>query len=140
MDMKPAVLCPYLNFNGDCRQAMEFYQSCLGGKLDMQTFGDAGMAQDPAMKDKIVHAMLESGDIVFMASETMPDMPFTKGNNVHMSLVGTDDAKLRGFFEKLSAGGSVSMKLEKQFWGDVFGTLTDKFGVHWMVNIAEKKA
>lgn len=143
--MKPARLCPYLKFDGDCRQAMEFYAAAMGGKLTMQTFGESGHSPDPSMNDRVMHAMLENGDdLSFMACDIMPGMggpgPYVKGHRMDLSLSGTDDAKLRGFFEKLSAGGTVTMPLAKQFWGDVFGMFTDKFGNDWMVNIAEKKA
>ena len=138
--MKAASLCPYLTFDGDCKEALEFYKSCLGGKLEIQTFGESGHSPDPSMNDRVMHGMITSGDISFMASDTMPGvMEFSKGNNVQLALVGTDDAKLRGYFQKLSAGGKVTMPLAKQFWGDVYGTFTDKFGMYWMVDIGQKK-
>ncbi len=136
--MLPAHLSPYLTFNGNCRDAMTFYQACLGGKLTMQTFGEAPMPSAPEDKEKIMHAMLENDALSFMASDSMPGQPVTMGTNVSLSLVGTDETLLRGFFAKLSEGGNVTMPLDKQFWGDVFGMCTDKFGIHWMVNIAEK--
>ena len=118
---------------------MEFYNACLGGKLTMQTFGQAPMPSAPEDKEKIMHAMLENDALSFMASDSMPGKPVTMGSNVTLSLVGTDNQKLTAFFEKLSAGGTIVMPLEKAFWGDTFGMLTDKFGVHWMVNIAAAK-
>jgi PhnB protein len=87
-----------------------------------------------------MHASLENDDLTIMASEMMPGMKLIKGTNVSLSLVGNDAAKLKGFFEKLSAGGTVTMPMEKQFWGDVFGMFTDKFGIHWMVNVTEREA
>lgn len=137
--MPDVALHAYLNFDGDCRQAMEFYHACLGGKLTMQTFGESPVPSDASTKDRIMHAMLETPDFTILASDTMPGMPFAKGTNVSLSLVGTDEKRLKEFFQKLSAGGNVTMKMEKQFWGDVFGMLTDKFGIHWMVDIGEKK-
>jgi PhnB protein len=133
-----ATLAPYLNFDGDCRAAMEFYASCLGGKLFLQTFGEAPVPSDAATKDRIMHARLDGGGMTLMASDTMPGMPFVKGNNIHLSLGGTDEAALTGMFAKLSAGGTVTMPLQKQFWGDTFGMLTDRFGVHWMVNVTAR--
>jgi PhnB protein len=65
--------------------------------------------------------------------------PLTVGNNVHLSLIGSDEANLTRYFNRLSEGGTVDMPLEKQFWGDAFGMLTDKFGVHWMVNISAER-
>ena len=133
-----ATLSPYLNFNGKTAEAMRFYQSVLGGDLYIQTFGDAGAAQDESMKDLTLHAALTSDAIALYASDGRPGVPVIFGDNVHLSLQGNDSEKLRGYFEGLSAGGGVDMPLDKQFWGDIFGMLTDKFGVHWMVNITAR--
>jgi PhnB protein len=131
-----ATLNPYLNFNGTTAEAMRFYQSVLGGELNIQTFGDAGMAQDEAQKNLTLHAALTSDEITLFASDGRPDTKVIFGDNVHLSLQGGDSAKLNGYFSGLAAGGQVDMPLAKQFWGDTFGMLTDKFGVHWMVNIS----
>jgi len=130
-----AILNPYLNFNGNAAEAMRFYQSVLGGELNIQTFGDAGMAQTDTEKNLTVHAALKSDGITLFASDGRPDMKVIFGDNVHLSLHGTDTATLTAYFNGLAAGGSVDMPLAKQFWGDTFGMLTDKFGAHWMVNI-----
>lgn len=130
------TLTPYLNFNGDAAEAMRLYQSILGGELTMQTFGEAHMAESPAEKDLVVHATLKAGRAVLMASDTHPKDRRTAGDNVHMSLMGEDQAGLTQVFGRLAEGGRVDMPLAKQFWGDTFGMLTDKFGVHWMVNIS----
>ena len=130
-----AVLTPYLAFESQTAEAMKFYQSVLGGKLMMQTFAEAGMTQNEADKDKIIHASLENGTLSFMASDGGSMHPIQMGDNISMSISGTDEANLRKYFEGLSAGGKVDMPLEKQFWGDVYGQLTDKFGIHWMINI-----
>jgi PhnB protein len=127
---------PYLNFNGNTAAVMKFYQSILGGDLTMQTFGEAKMAEDPKDKDLIVHAALKSGSVVIMASDTLPRMPASAGSNFRLSLQGQDAKSLTDIFNKLSLGGEVEMPLAKQFWGDTFGMLTDKFGIHWMVNIS----
>ena len=86
----------------------------------------------------IVHAALETDSLSLMASDTHPDEPPSVGNNVHLSLTGQDANKLTEIFKGLSQGGNVDMPLAKQFWGDTFGMVTDKFGVHWMVNIASQ--
>jgi PhnB protein len=130
------ILNPYLNFNGNAGEAMKFYHSILGGELKMQTFAEANMAETPEMKDMIVHADLKSGGVSLMASDTMPTRMARFGDNVHMSLTGSDQDELTEVFNKLSQGGKVDMPLAKQFWGDTFGMLTDKYGVHWMVNIS----
>jgi PhnB protein len=115
---------------------MNFYKSVLGGDLTMQTFGEANMAQDAKDKDLIVHAALKSGSVVIMASDPLPSMPATAGSNFRLSLQGQDAKSLTDIFNKLSQGGEVEMPLAKQFWGDTFGMLTDKFGIHWQVNIS----
>jgi PhnB protein len=131
-------LNPYLNFNGKTRVAMEFYHSILGGELNIQTFGESGMSSSEEEKDLIIHANLTNGDILIMASDGGKDHNISPGNDVHLSLVGDEEEKLTEFFNKLSEGGKVDMPLQKQFWGDIYGQLTDKFGIHWMVNISSK--
>ena len=129
------LLTPYLNFNGKTGEAMRFYHSILGGELTMQTFAEAKMAQSPDQNDRIIHATLKNEGLTFMASDTMPDRQAKFGDNVHMSISGHDGEKLTKVFHGLSQGGTVDMPLAKQFWGDTYGQVTDKFGVHWMVNI-----
>ena len=133
--MEP-VLTPYLNFNGKTAEAMRFYHSILGGELTMQTFGEAKMAESPEDNDLIVHAALKNNALSIMASDGQPKEPVKFGDNIHMSLAGPDSGRLTEIFNRLAQGGKVDMPLAKQFWGDTFGMLTDKFGVHWMVNIA----
>ena len=129
-------LNPYINFDGDARQAMEFYKEVFGGTLALNTFGEFGQAGTPEA-DKIMHGMLETpSGFTLMGADMPPGMEHSPGNNFSVSLSGDDEAELRGYWEKLSAGGSVSVPLEKQMWGDVFGMCTDRFGIPWMVNIS----
>jgi PhnB protein len=132
-------LNPYLTFDGNARQAMEFYREALGGNLTLNTFGEFGTS-DPAVADKIMHASLET-DLGFtlMASDTAPGMEYRPGNTVAVSISGDDaDADLlRGYWEKLSAGATVTMPMEKQMWGDEFGSCIDRFGISWMVDIGQ---
>lgn len=137
--MQAAYLSPYLVFDGNCKKAMEFYNTCMGGKLKMQAYGDTPMPCPDAWKDKIMHASLENSALSFMACDTQPNTKPVIGTNIHMSIAGTDEAKLRDMFTKLSMGGKVTMELAPQFWGDTFGMFTDKFGINWMFNIAGKK-
>jgi len=133
----PSRLNPYLSFDGDARQAFEFYQQVFGGELALNTFGSFGQ-QDTPFADKIMHAMLETpSGFTLMGADTPPGMERTAGDNFAISLSGDDDAELRGYWEKLSGSGSVTMPLEKQIWGDEFGMCTDRFGVPWMVNIGQ---
>jgi PhnB protein len=130
-------LNPYISFGGDARQAMEFYKDVFGGTLNMNTFGEYGAADAPGA-DKIMHAQLETDSgFTLMASDTPPEMPRTPGDTITVSLSGDDNAQLRGYWEKLSDGGNVTMPLEKQMWGDEFGMCVDRFGVPWMVNITQ---
>ncbi|HZS78419.1 MAG TPA: VOC family protein [Ktedonobacteraceae bacterium] len=130
-------LNPYLNFKDNTREAMEFYHTVFGGKLAMSTFKDYHASQDPSEDNKIMHAQLEAGNgITIMASDTPDRMEYKPGTNMSMSLSGDNEAELRGYFEKLSEGATITMPLEKAMWGDTFGMLTDKFGVSWLVNIA----
>ncbi|MEU2432338.1 VOC family protein [Streptomyces sp. NPDC007861] len=130
-------LNPYISFGGDARQAMEFYKEVFGGTLALNTYGESGQAGSPDA-DKIMHAMLETpSGFTLMGADAPPGMENTPGNNFSVSLSGDDDAELRGYWEKLSTGGSVAVSLEKQMWGDVFGMCTDRFGIPWMVNISE---
>jgi PhnB protein len=130
------TLTPYIHFNGDCAEAMKFYQSVLGGKLDSQTYAETGMPTPDPHKQKIIHSYLNNGTLSFMAGDAPPGRKVAIGDNIHMSIVGNDRELLTSIFSRLSEGGSVTMPLAKQFWGDIYGQLRDKFGIHWMVNIS----
>jgi PhnB protein len=130
-------LNPYLSFRDSAREAMDFYQSVFGGELTRATFAEFHASEDPAEQDKIMHSMLEAPNgLVLMVADTPNSMELSSGNNYSVSLSGDDDAELRGYWEKLSAGGTVMMPLNKAPWGDSFGMCSDQFGVTWMVNIA----
>ncbi len=135
----PTRLNPYLSFRDNARQAMEFYQSVFGGELAMDTFEafHATDSTDPAELNKIMHAQLTSpNDLVLMGADTPEGMPFNPGDNISVSLSGDDAAQLRGYWDGLTAGGSITVPLEKAPWGDTFGMCTDRFGINWLVNIA----
>src|SRR6266511_1188136 len=127
-------LNPYISFTGNARQAMEFYKRVFGGTLTLSTFGEYG-AQDSPDADKIMHGMLETDSgLTLMGADTPAGMQRNPGDNITISLSGTDADELRGYWEKLSDGGTVTMPLEKQMWGDEFGMCVDQFGMPWMVN------
>jgi PhnB protein len=133
-------LNPYISFADNARQAMEFYRDVFGGDLTANTFGEYGAAEGPDA-DKIMHAQLETpASYTLMASDTPPGMPRSEGSSISISLSGDDADQLRGYFAKLSEGGTVTMPLEKQMWGDEFGMCIDRFGVTWLVNIAGSAA
>ncbi|MFI7499214.1 VOC family protein [Streptomyces sp. NPDC049687] len=132
-------LNPYLGFDGDARAALEFYKEVFGGTLTLNSYGDFGQADTP-MADRIMHGMLETpSGFTLMGADNPPGNEYNPGSSFSVSLSGDDDAELRGYWEKLSADGSVSVPLDKQMWGDVFGMCTDRFGVPWMVNIAQPR-
>jgi PhnB protein len=130
-------LNPYLNFRGKARNAMQFYQSVFGGKLNMATFKDYHASQDPSDDQLIMHAQLEvDNGLTLMAADTPKRMKYRRGTNFSISLSGDNEAEIRGYFKKLADGGTITMPLEKAQWGDTFGMCTDKFGISWLVNIA----
>ncbi|MFF9112110.1 VOC family protein [Streptomyces sp. NPDC014776] len=132
-------LNPYLGFSGDARQALEFYQQVFGGTLTLNTYGDFGHP-DAAQADKIMHGMLEtSAGFTLMAADNPPEMQRAAGDTISVSVSGDDEAELRGYWEKLSADASVTVPLDKQAWGDVFGMCTDRFGVPWMIDIVQSQ-
>ena len=129
-------LNPYLSFRDTAREAMDFYQSVFGGELTRSTFADLGMSDDPAEKDKIMHSMLEAPNgLTLMAADTPAAMDFTPGTHFAVSLSGEDDAALRGYWDELSEGATIQQPLGPAPWGDHFGSLTDRFGISWMVDI-----
>ncbi|MFN2581581.1 MAG: VOC family protein [Candidatus Dormibacteria bacterium] len=132
-------LNPYLSFKDNARDAIEFYHGIFGGKLQVQTFKELHAAQSPEDENLVMHSQLEADNgITLMASDTPPRMEYKPGTNVSMSLSGpsSDEAELRAYFDKLAAGGSVTMPLEKAVWGDTFGMCIDRFGISWLVNIS----
>jgi PhnB protein len=133
-------LNPYLNFNGNARQALEFYASVFGGTLNLSTFADFGDKDSP-IADKIMHGQLETeAGYTFMAADAPPGMESPGFHGFGVSLSGDDGDALRGYFAKLSEGGSVTMPMQKQAWGDEFGMVTDQFGVPWLVNVGQPQA
>ncbi len=129
-------LNPYLSFRDGARDAIAFYQSIFGGEVSLSTFGEGGMPHDPADADKIMHAQLTSpNDLTLMVSDAPSGMDLDAGSSISISLSGDDEAELRGFWDGLSDGATVTMPLMQAPWGDTFGMLTDRFGTAWMVNI-----
>lgn len=135
-----SILNPYISFKGNAREAMEFYKSVFGGKLELSTFKEGGMEKNQAVPDQIMHGMLvaENG-ITIMASDLPDGMEYKAGTNVSISLSGDNEEELTGYYNKLAEGGTVAEPLKKAPWGDTFGMLTDKFGMFWMVNISGAK-
>ncbi|MEU9304536.1 VOC family protein [Streptomyces sp. NPDC048269] len=137
----PSRLNPYISFDGDARQALEFYKGVFGGSLTLNTYGDFGGKEAGDAGDRIMHGMLESDSgFTLMGADNPPGTQHNPGNNIAVSLSGEDAGELRGYWDKLSTGGTVAVPLDKQMWGDVFGMCMDRFGITWMVNISEQQA
>ena len=130
-------LNPYLSFRDNAREAMTFYKSVFGGELTVSTFADFDASADPTEQDKIMHSQLETPDgLVLMGADTPEGMEYRPQAGVSVSLSGDDEARLRGYWERLSEGGSVTVPFEKAPWGDTFGMCVDRFGTSWVVNVA----
>jgi PhnB protein len=133
-------LNPYLNFNGNARQAIEFYASVFGGEANFNTFADFG-AKDSPDADRIMHGQLETGaGYTIMAADVTSDMEYHPMAGCSISLSGDDAGALRGYWEKLSASGTTTMPMQKQAWGDEFGMCVDGYGVPWLINISQPQA
>jgi PhnB protein len=134
---------PYLFFKGNAKEAMEFYKSVFGGELTMSTVGESPkevleqMKIDESRYGEIMHSHLKGGAVDLLGSDSQ--MASDHSAKVELSINGSsaDEADMKQFFDKLAEGGQVRMPLSKQFWGDTFGMLTDKYGVDWMMNIGE---
>jgi PhnB protein len=132
-----AILNPYLTLDGNAAEALRFYQSVLGGDVQTTSFGEFGMGDDPAEAEKIMHGRLETpAGFVIMAADVPPGMSYVAGTSITISINGTDEAELRGWFDALSEGGIPGVPFEPAPWGDVFGMFTDRYGIPWMINAA----
>jgi PhnB protein len=131
-------VAPYLLFLGNCKQAFEFYEKALGGKLDMMTFGQSPEAGNlpAAMHNQVIHARLASGNSVIMGSDCPPDR-YAKPQGFSVSVSSADPAEVERVFNALVQGGQVQMPLAQTFWSAKFGALQDKFGISWMVNCTQ---
>lgn len=128
----------YINFNGQCSEALHFYQQCLGGELNLQKISQSPMAaQMPSQRAaQILHGTLTSNAIVIMGSD-VPAPDYVKGNNVNLCLQCSSNEELESFFESLSKAGIVRTPLHQTFWGATYGEVTDRFGINWILNHAK---
>ncbi len=131
-------ITPFLHFNGNCREAMEFYKQSLGAELFLLPYSAAPGDQawvTPESHDRIMHSTLtHSGGPVLMASDIMPGTPHVPGKNFAVCIECESRDEIEAFFTALSAGGEVTMPLRDTFWNAHFGMLKDKFGTSWMLN------
>jgi PhnB protein len=131
----------YLSFNGNCREAMTFYQKCLGGKLSFQTIGESPLAGKlpQKMKDCILHSTLTKDNLSLMATDMVSEQGLTKGNAVSLMLNCSSEKEIKQCYKKLVTGGKATHPLELSFWGALSGDLTDKFGNHWLLHYQKNK-
>ncbi len=131
----------YLTFDGNCREAMNFYKDCLGGELSLNTVGDSAMAAKlpPGMKESIMHSSLVKGSLTLMASDMMDDSGLVRGNAISLMINCSSEAELTAFFNRLSVGGKINTAPKTEFWGSVYADLTDRFGTRWMLNFDKPK-
>ena len=129
-------IVPYLFFDGNCKEAMEFYKSSLGGELHLTALKDTPVAAQfpPEKGSQMMHAELSNNLIALMASDNFDDSKMTTGNQISLMINCSSEAELRGFFDALAKGGKVDQPVRQEFWGDIYGQLTDKFGIQWMLN------
>jgi PhnB protein len=130
---------PYLFFPGNTREVVAFYQQVFGGDLTITSVGDVDPGASEAEKDRVINAALAFDGLILRCSDR-DDATGDSQTRVALTLNGPDEARLRKVYDDLSAGGSADAPLEKQFWGDTFGVLTDRFGINWQVNIEAPKA
>ncbi len=131
----------YLNFNGNCRDAMNFYKDCFGGELSLMPVKGSPMeARCPtAQHDQIMHASLAGDGFMLMASDMLSGGTYQPGNNFSLTVNCHSEEQIHSLFSKLGEGGKVNMPLSEQFWGALFGTVTDSFGTRWMLNYEKQK-
>ena len=133
-------LVPYLHFNGNAEEVLNFYKDAFNGEILMiNRYGDSPMKTDESLKDKIIHSRLKFDDNLLMISDSFNGQLANMDGNIQLSVEVDDAKKLEEVFNKLAEGGRVTMPLAKQFWGATFGMLQDKYGVNWMFNHEEKK-
>lgn len=133
-------LYAYLTFNGNCREAMTFYKTCLGGELVLQTIGKSPMADKlpSKMQNSILHSTLTKNGFVLMGSDMVGEGGLVKGNTVSLMLNCGSEKEIKTVYKKLSAGGKATHPLEITFWGALFGDLTDKYGNQWLLHYDKK--
>jgi PhnB protein len=125
-------MSPYLSFRGDAREAMDFYHSVFGGTLEVTLFSEFGI--EPG--EQIMHAQVITDGFTLMGSDVPPGMDYHSDQRVHVILHGDDEATLRSWWDGLAQGATVTTPLEAQMWGDMYGALTDRFGIEWSMNIS----
>lgn len=136
-------LVPYLMFAGNCREAMNFYKDAIGGELKLNTIGESPMkdTMPPEKHNNIMHAALsKNGQWVMFSSDLMGNETPQHGNTMTLCLNCSSEEEIQTVFKNLSVGGKVTSELKKEFWGDTFGMLVDKYGFNWMFNFGPSQS
>jgi PhnB protein len=126
----------YVNFNGRCREAMNFYKDCFGGTLNFQNIAGSPVEDfcGPQLKDGVLHSTLEKDGLLLMGSDMKGPFEYVQGNNITLSINCSSEEEINTLFSKFSSEGEVLEPLKTQFWGALFAVVTDKFGIRWMFN------
>ena len=134
-----SIINPYIGFNGKCREAMTFYKECLDGDLSLQKIGESPMAAQMSseMGPQILHSILTRGNTLLLMGSDCMGQEVYPGNTVKLCLNCSSNEEIHTIFTNLSGGGKVTMPLHQSFWGATFGELTDKYGMHWMLNYSK---
>jgi len=135
-------IVPFLSFDGNCREAMEFYKECFGAELYLLPFSEVPgnvLSEGQKALHRIMHSSLSKGSTFLMAADTMPGMPFQPGNNFAVAIHPESLEETERLFTALGEKGEVTMALQNTFWNARFGMLTDRFGIRWMFNFALPK-
>jgi PhnB protein len=128
----------YLTFDGNCREAVEFYGKCFGAEVQLMKFSDAPGDMGKKAPDRIMHARVGTGTkTLLMASDTQPGTPFEPGRNFSICVDCETREELDKLFQAVKEKGEVTLSPQDMFWGAYFGMLKDQFGVHWMFNFAK---
>jgi PhnB protein len=132
-------ICPYVSFNGNCAEAVAFYEKVFNAKAEVMRYKDAppeeGYQLPEGTENLIMHAQFEIGGGMFMLCDVPPEFPVKIGENITIMVEFEDMGKLHSSFAALEDGGEVSMELAETFWSECFGSLTDKFGVNWNLSL-----
>ncbi|MFN7160745.1 MAG: VOC family protein [Candidatus Gracilibacteria bacterium] len=139
------MINPYLMFDGNCEEAMNFYADALGAEAQIMKVGDSPAAGDfdEASKKRVMHsALMKDGESILLASDVMMEyadgVKYTIGNAMTVCIHCKSEEEIRTFFANLSKGGEVGSEVKTEFWGDMFGMVTDKYGFDWMLNFSKQ--
>ncbi|MFJ5762248.1 VOC family protein [Neobacillus sp. NPDC093182] len=128
-------ITPYLSFDGNAKQALEFYKDVLGAEIiGIQTFGEADYPTPPEADNRVMHAKLSKGDISLMFSDTFPGHSVVVGNNITLTLEPESEEEIQNLYDSLRKDGKALMELEDTFWGAKYARVQDQFGVIWELN------